>query len=114
MDYASRKDVEAAIKEWTAAVLACRLRGHRWPDEAKKIQAEVVPGGYNLTEWCERQCGVHRWYFMNRRGLVPERPHPIYPSEGYLLKGMGRVDADGMAAIRLAVVIGGRQLRAVK
>lgn len=114
MEYASRRDVEAAIREWTDAVLACRLRGHRWPDKAGNIPAEKVPGGWNLTEWCERKCGVHRWYYMNTRGLVPERMHTVYPTEGYLLKGLGRVNADGMAAIRLSVVFGAKSLRAVR
>lgn len=108
MQYASRKDVERAIKDWTIAVLACRLRGHDWPI-GKGVTAVPTSGGWIITEWCRRKCGVHRWYFMSKTGHT-ERSHSIYPRadgvEFYLLKGLGRVDVNGRAAIRLAALSG--------
>lgn len=108
MQYAARAAVEAAIQDWTDAVLACRLRGHPWPI-GKAVRGVPTAGGWVCTEWCPRKCGVHRWYFMNHSGFVPDRPHLVYPKdtdgvELYLMKGLGRVDASGMAAIRLAAL----------
>jgi hypothetical protein len=108
-DYASRQDVEEAAADWTAAVLQCRLHNrHNW--EPMMVTHDRY--GYTVSERCSRtisnrvsRCGCTRTFDMDARGYI-SKPHISYPQEGYLLKGLGRVDADGRAALRLVWVTG--------
>lgn len=97
---ASRAAVEAAAAEWNNAVLVCRKENrHEW-------RPAIVTHdrfGYTIVERCARRCGCRRTYDMDPRGYI-SKPKILYPTEGYLLKGLGRVDADGRAALRLAWV----------
>jgi hypothetical protein len=80
----------------------CRTWRHAWGP----YDVETLPrrSGYVQTLRCER-CGALRWYTLDRRGDVTSRGGRRYP-DGYLLRGIGRLDEDDRARLRLMSVEG--------
>jgi hypothetical protein len=96
--------VEAAMQNWSPAVVQCRLNRHSW---AGRTARHLVRSKYwQITQQCEHGCGVTRSNEMDEEGYLLDRWRPHYPAQGYLLKGVGRMGVDGMAVVRLHHVTG--------
>ena len=97
-------DVERAMQTWNPATIECRTNRHFWrPYSARHLRRARI---YEVEQQCGRGCGVRRRGDMTEDGYLVSGWHPIYPPEGYLLKGLGRVGVDGMAVLRLANISG--------
>lgn len=92
--FASVRDVRKAAKAMPDEFLACRDLRHNW-QLARLVE---VKGGFERTLWC-RSCKTNRHQVLSRSGEILSSSAHDYPV-GYLLKGIGRVDVDGRAAMR--------------
>lgn len=109
-EWATRADVEEAAANWSEAVITCRLRKHKW----NPLTATHDRYGWSVRERCSRRCGCEQTYDIDNRGYA-SKPKIVYPKDTeYLLKGKGRVTADGQAALRLLWVKGLKMLKEVE
>lgn len=85
-----------------ATWVECRTLRHAW----KKHDVEVLPrkAGYVQILRCMR-CGAERGYEINRRGVIVARLSMHYP-EGYVRRGHGRMTAEDIADLRVAMAEG--------
>lgn len=107
--WADPEMVEAkAQSDWTAEQIECRLNRHWWTREYTLLTSH--PGGAKVVrQLCARGCGVGRRNTMSRSGHLLKHWQMDYSSDlakQYLMKDTdgkpaGRVDADGMARLRL-------------
>ena len=96
--YAQRRAVEKAAEKWGDNVIECRSYGHAWTP----YSVAQHKGGYAIAQVCSRGCGCGRVRWMDKRGY-PDRWRMTYPGD-YLLKGLGRIDRAGRAALALASI----------
>jgi hypothetical protein len=102
--------IEQAMQTWNAATIECRTNRQIWrPFGVRHLRRARI---YVVTQQCGRGCGVRRRGDMDEDGYMMTGWHTLYPPEGYLLKGLGRVGRDGMAVLRLAN-IGGLEIEEV-
>lgn len=92
-------DIEDAIEEMSDVSLQCRDYRHSWAAFTVTPQSY----GFERTLRC-RDCKSLREETLNRRGSRVGDPKYIY-SEGYLIKGLGRLTADDRDALRLASLL---------
>ena len=98
--WATPDSVRQATRVWTSEQITCRTYGHNWTPRTVFHR----PGAYTITQVCGR-CGNERYHDMDERGYVLSRWRMNY-RDGYLLKGMGRIGADGRSQLRLASLQG--------
>jgi hypothetical protein len=92
-------DIEEAIEEMSDTSLRCRDFRHSWAAFTVTPQSY----GYERSLRC-RDCKSLRNETLNRRGSRVGDPKYVY-SEGYLIKGLGRLTADDRDALRLASLL---------
>lgn len=89
--------LDQAVDRWTPGMLECRAdKQHLW----KRLTVAHRPGIYTIKQRCTR-CRNVRQRDINDRGYVLTQWRRAYV-DGYLLKGLGRIDQDEQATLRLA------------
>jgi hypothetical protein len=96
--WADSHDVQVAAKEWTEGQKTCRVNGHAW----EPLTVRHRPGVFSVMQRCPR-CRNERRQDVNEQGYPVSDWKPYY-YDGYLLKGLGRVGADGRAVLRLDLI----------
>lgn len=101
--WADPEFVEAAAAEWTDAQIQCRTNGHAWRPHTVIRRPRL----YSILQRCSRNCGCYREADMDDGGYLVRGWRMKYVKPEYLLhdadgKGVGRVDQDGRARLRLA------------
>lgn len=91
---ASAREVRTAVHGLIQEHLRCRDIGHVW------VQYKVsrVRGGFERSLYC-RSCKANKHQFVSGRGEILASSY-IY-SDGYQFKGIGRVQSEGKAVLRL-------------
>ncbi len=98
--YATPEKVEAAVESWSFSQVDCRLYGHNW----RSLSVIHHKGGdYTVSQRCVR-CRNTRQQMVDYKGY-PLGTWSIQYREGYLLKDLGRVGADGKAYLRLTSIL---------
>jgi hypothetical protein len=91
-------DVELLAEDLSDNFLRCRDFGHQW----KMANAKKVGRTWERTMYCP-SCKYNKHQVLDSHGvIITEKPD--YP-DGYLIKGMGRINGDGKAVLRLASTI---------
>ncbi len=96
--WADPAKVRLAIAQMEEDFIHCRANGHAWSRTKRWVNR--LPGGYFDQVIACDYCEGEKKQRINRRGQIL-RESRVYP-EGYLLKGLGRVDLGGKAIFRLA------------
>jgi hypothetical protein len=96
--WASPADVERAASQWSDGQVNCRTYGHSW----RPLTVTHRPGVYTIQQRCGR-CRTERHQEVNEQGFPITGWHMRY-EEGYLLRNLGRVGADGRAVLRLTTL----------
>lgn len=91
---ASPKEVRSAVDHLTEEFLRCRDIGHVWV----QYKVKRVRGGYERSLYC-RSCKASKHQFVSGRGEILASSY-VY-SDGYQFKGIGRVQSEGKAVLRL-------------
>lgn len=87
------------IREMSEESITCRDLSHTWrPFSARRIEG----GGYERTVRCAT-CGSDRVELLDRWGQLVRR-HYDY-ADGYLVPGMGRMDSEFRAHVRLTSLL---------
>lgn len=108
--HASVEDAQEAAADWSDQILECRTYGHKWrPATAAYTKDRKAIA---TTQVC--LCMTERHSTLDARTGWVMAIHYEYP-DGYVLKGLGRIDGDAKGALRLATVqrVYGVKLRAV-
>lgn len=96
MHFAEVRDVSKAAREMHVDMLTCRDFGHMWAartiNRYRDYFERVLVCGRCATEAVQR---------LGRDGTVLDRRYSY--AEGYLMKGVGRLDSVGKGALRLAI-----------
>lgn len=89
--------LDQAVERWTDGMLECRAdKQHLW----RRLTVAHRPGVYSIKQRCTR-CRNVRERDINDHGYVLTNWRRVYV-DGYLLKGLGRIDADEQAHLRIA------------
>lgn len=91
---ASPKEVRSAVDHLTEEFLRCRDIGHVWV----QYKVKRVRGGYERSLYC-RSCKASKHQFVSGRGEILASSY-VY-SDGYQFRGIGRVQSEGKAVLRL-------------
>ena len=94
--FAKTIDVTAAAKDMDLDVLECRDFGHTW----RTRHIERHRDRFERVLVCQR-CATEAVQILSRTGVVLGRRYTY--ADGYLFKGIGRLDANAKGAIRLAI-----------
>ena len=96
--FEAMSDIFAFAEDLPEKYLECRELGHLWRPWTAISNPD---GGFDRTLRCTR-CTCKRIQVLSGRGVVLRNyyEHP----EGYLHKGMGRIEGDARGALRLASV----------
>lgn len=89
--------VEAMSEQWQDAIVQCRIYGHAW----RPLTVRRHGLGFVVTQSCHR-CRNMREQNMDSRGYGT--PWKMRYEDGYLLTGLGRIDQEGRAVLRLAAI----------
>jgi hypothetical protein len=95
---ANMRDVEKMAGNLSDNFLHCRDFGHNW----KMADVRREGRGFTRRMYCP-SCKLDKFQTLDSRGVVVDQKMR-YP-EGYLIQGMGRVNGDGKAVLRLASVV---------
>ena len=91
-------DVEKFVQDLPAMYIACRDVRHKWPDRPNDVGwIDKRSQTYWRIHRCER-CTAEREQELEA-GMV-YRSLIRYP-ENYLMKGLGRINGDGLAVVRM-------------
>jgi len=91
------QSLEDAMQRWTNGVLECRAEGqHPW----RRLSVAHRPGILTVFQRCPR-CRNERQRDYNEHGYPLTRWRRAY-REGYLIRGLGRLDHDDKAALMIA------------
>jgi hypothetical protein len=91
---ASPKEVRSAVDHLTEEFLRCRDIGHVWV----QYKVKRVRGGFERSLYC-RSCKASKHQFVSGRGEILASSY-VY-SDGYQFRGIGRVQSEGKAILRL-------------
>jgi len=91
---ATPKQVRGAVHHLTEEFLRCRDIGHVWV----QYKVKRVRGGFERSLYC-RSCKGSKHQFVSGRGEILASSY-VY-SDGYQFKGIGRVQSEGKAVLRL-------------
>ena len=94
--FAKINDVSSAAKEMDIDTLQCRDFGHHWRTRHIERHREY----FERVLVCQR-CSTEAIQQLSRSGVVLGRRYTY--ADGYLFKGIGRLDANAKGAIRLAI-----------
>lgn len=94
--FATPKAVFKAVGDMPAEHVHCRTLGHVW---AHRTVVRVKGGGYEQTLGC-RTCATTKIQQISRTGVILGSSTNYTP--GYLLKGLGRLNVNTKAIVRLA------------
>ncbi len=93
-----RRTLDDAIDQWTDGIIECRAGfQHQW----RRLTVAHRPGVFTIRERCARCRAVERERDINERGYVVSKWRRSY-RPGYLLEGLGRLDEDHRATLRIA------------
>lgn len=105
---ASRRDAEEFASRLKKAHLTCRSYGHA--PLPSSVTIVTLEGNrrkkyYEQTLTCRNRCGV-KWRLLidMGTGIQLYRKADYSDANGYLAKGIGRIDSDGKGAIRLEAI----------
>lgn len=93
--WADPDSVAEKAEEWSDRTLACRTYGHGWASGSVVRAGE----GFVVMQRCPR-CENRRTQEMDSRGYAT--PWRYLYADGYLTKGLGRIDNHGRAVLRIA------------
>lgn len=91
---ATPKDVRGVAGKMPEEFLRCRDLNHVWA----QYRVKRVRGGYERSLYC-RSCKTAKHQFISPRGEILAG-HYTY-NDGYQIKGLGRIQADSKAVLRL-------------
>ena len=91
---ATPKDVRSAIDNYGEDYLRCRDIGHVWV----QYKVKRVRGGYERSLYC-RSCKANKHQFVSGKGEILASSY-VY-NDGYQFRGIGRVQSEGKAVMRL-------------
>lgn len=90
--------IKDVAKQYPDGYTECRTIGHGW----KSLEAGwLKDGNIERVLGCTR-CEARRIQVLNKQGYLIHS-HYNYP-DGYAMKGVGRLDADGRAILRITSV----------
>lgn len=95
---ATPKEVRTLAHSLVEEFLHCRDYGHIW----RQANVERIRGGFERTLFC-RSCKQNKFQVLNSRGEIVKEKRDY--TEGYLIKGMGRMNVDGKSILRLESVL---------
>lgn len=88
--------LDDAIERWSSGTIECRGEfNHLW----RRLTVAHRPGVYTVRQRCTR-CRNEREHDLNEQGYVLSGWRRSY-REGYLVKGLGRMDEDDRARLRI-------------
>ena len=91
------RTLDEAIDAWSDGVIECRAEfQHQW----RRLTVAHRPGFFTIRQRCTR-CRNERERDINERGYVVSKWRRTY-RPGYLLAGLGRLDEDHRATLRIA------------
>jgi len=91
-----QRSLHSAIEEWSDGVIECRAEfQHQW----RRSTVAHRPGIFTIRQRCPR-CRNERERDINEQGYVLSKWRRTY-RPGYLLTGLGRLDEDDRAALRI-------------
>jgi hypothetical protein len=91
------ESLDDAMSRWTAGVLECRAEGyHPW----RRLSVAHRPGVLTVFQRCPR-CRNERERDINEQGYPLTKWRRSY-REGFLLRGLGRLDHDDKAHLMIA------------
>ena len=94
---ADERTLDEAVEQWSDGVIECRAEfQHVW----RRLTVAHRPGVFTVRQRCTR-CRNERERDLNERGYVVSKWRRTY-RPGYLLSGLGRLDDDHRATLRLA------------
>jgi hypothetical protein len=91
---ATPKEVRSAVHHLTQEHLRCRDIGHVWV----QYKVKRVRGGFERSLYC-RSCKASKHQFVSGRGEILASNY-VY-DDGYQFQGIGRVQSEGKAVLRL-------------
>lgn len=94
---ATARDIQKALANINDDHLQCRDIGHNW----RQYAVRKARGGYERSMFC-RQCKTARHQFISSKGDVLTNSYSY--AEGYQLRGVGRLAAEGKGIIRLTTI----------
>jgi hypothetical protein len=91
------RTLDEAIDQWSDGVIECRAdTQHQW----RRLTVAHRPGFFTIRQRCAR-CRNERERDINEQGYVLTKWRRTY-RPGYLLSGVGRLDEDHRATLRIA------------
>lgn len=97
--HATPDDIRDIVNDLTEQYLLCRTYGHAWKPQGAVYSKDRRT--IHTTQICA--CESDRYQDLDGRNGAVIKSHINY-SEGYLIKGLGRVTGDAKGVIRLATV----------
>src|ERR1700750_2082826 len=92
--------LDDAIARWTAGILECRAEGgHQW----KRLSVAHRPGVLTVHQRCNRCRATERERDYNEHGYPISKLKRDYRKD-FLLRGLGRLDADDKARLMITVL----------
>jgi hypothetical protein len=91
---ATPKEVRQAIVKMPESYLRCRDLGHTW----LQYRVKRIRGGFERSLFC-RSCKTNKHMFISPKGEILASNYVYH--EGYQIQGMGRIQAEGKAVMRL-------------
>lgn len=91
---ATPKEVRQAVVKMPETFLRCRDLGHTW----LQYRVKRIRGGFERSLFC-RSCKTNKHMFISPKGEILASNY-VY-NDGYQIQGMGRIQAEGKAVMRL-------------
>lgn len=96
---ATPKDVRQATHDMSPEFLRCHAFGHPWDPHT----VADLGRSYEVTLRCAR-CKSEAKQIINKRGILETARKYDY-AEGYLFKGLGRVQGNARGAVRIEAIV---------